>query len=229
MSSVSDLIETVRGLPGKANRSDMVARMLALQDKLTDARTSLIDGIGGAQFVDELTGRADSAKIRPRLKRLAKDAKDLSRLVQQQKVSAHSNRDDELTIAIREASTKIKTDVRNVWREFSEDKSRSYSQLADASSAARLEGCGALRLAAEKFQAAVQEVPSTRERAEGVTQAMQGVLRAVESLGLTGKVGQFLVASARGEGNPKTLFDPEVRGFLEEHDALWSLLRLRLG
>jgi hypothetical protein len=50
----------------------------------------------------------------------------------------------------------------------------------------------------------------------------------VRSLGLTGRVGAFLVAVAEGNGSPQELEQAEVREFLDRY-GLWDALRVSFG
>src|SRR5438874_7215791 len=118
MSRVTVLIETVRSLPSKAHRVGMVSRLIAIRDALTDAKMRLTEGVSGMQFVDELSGKPHSEKMRTRLERISKDAGELSKFIRQDKIGAQSRRDDALTTAIREACVRISSDVRAIWREF---------------------------------------------------------------------------------------------------------------
>ena len=77
----------------------------------------------------------------------------------------------------------------------------------------------------------VTQAPANQQDADSIRQNLEDLPRVIETLGLKGEVGDFLVQAAIGLGDPKQLYQPEIRDFFENrprHSPLWDLIRVKI-
>jgi hypothetical protein len=83
---------------------------------------------------------------------------------------------------------------------------------------------GALR---DELRRQVGRGPAIQTEADSIRGSLDDLPRVIETLGLEGEVGEFLVEAASGLGDPEKLCPPAIREFFKGSD-LWGLLRVKI-
>jgi hypothetical protein len=118
--------------------------------------------------------------------------------------------------------------ITDAWQKRVQDILRPYEILVTIVAERKLKGSETLIATLGVIRSVQNELPDTNRAAIQIKQHISDLPGIVSSLGLTGKVGEFLIAVSRGLGSPRDLENLEIRDFLDKY-GLWSSLRVSFG
>jgi hypothetical protein len=131
-------------------------------------------------------------------------------------------------ITINERVGVARKALRERWRAFVEVTKRDYGVLERAGREAQLGGAAGLESALLAFDSVANIPPPTTGAAQKVREHLEALRIAVRDLGLAGEVGDFMVAAAEGRADPRDLYKPSVKEFLDGRPEVWRLLTVKL-
>jgi hypothetical protein len=192
------------------------------------ARDTLTSSLRGATRMKLVFADAATGNVVEKLVNAQKKARTCVRdLTQSLDVVAKSSFETRV-IDIRDHATGSIRPLLESWQRRIDDAIRPYEKLAQVVQDRHLDGGDELVAALGRIKEARTQTPATKEEALGLKVLIDGLPSVVRSLGLTGRVGAFLVAVAEGTGSPRDLERVEVREFLDRY-ALWDDLRVSFG
>jgi hypothetical protein len=68
--------------------------------------------------------------------------------------------------------------------------------------------------------------PTSSTAVQSLLDAIAAFNTAIKSMKIDGPIGQFLRDASTGGADPKALFEPEIRKYLDDNPALWAALRV---
>lgn len=216
----------LQGIPAKRARARLVITLGQYAGKVAEARekldaSALAEQITLQVFPDLPAGSAAESR-----RKAARTAERLSRALSEriEAVSEPSTETD--VVALGTYAKNAEQNVRERWARQLEENVKRYEALVSAAEAAGLERGRALSLRLRELRSHAASPPSSADAASRIRGTLDGLASLVAELGLEGPAGAFLVAAARGAGDPRALRDHEVQMFIERHD-LWRLLVVR--
>src|SRR5262249_34245489 len=117
--------------------------------------------------------------------------------------------------------------LKDQWNDLLTSKIADFEKLVRAASGANLAGSKNLTETLNRLRVQGVNPPQNDDSAKRIAADLENLKNSVGTLGLEGKVGEFLIAAAEGRGNPKDLGDTEIVGFIERNN-LWNLLSVKL-
>lgn len=131
--------------------------------------------------------------------------------------------------AIKRASRALSEEVKTNWAHICQDHHDRANALRPL--AERLSPSLALRLQDldRLMRIGTTSPPTTVEALQAIVNARTALAAEIASLDMDGPIETFLRDAQTGRGDPKALFDPQVREYLEAHPALWKSLRVVLS
>jgi hypothetical protein len=222
------ITEALTALPAKTRNKNLVGNLGRFADMAEQARDTLTSSLRGAARMKLVFADAATGNVVEKLVNAQKKARTCVRdLTQSLDVVAKSSFETRV-IDIRDHATGSIRPLLESWQRRIDDAIRPYEKLAQVVQDRHLDGGDELVAALSRIKEARTQTPATKEEALGLKVLIDGLPSVVRSLGLTGRVGAFLVAVAEGTGSPRDLERVEVREFLDRY-GLWDDLRVSFG
>ena len=92
-----------------------------------------------------------------------------------------------------------------------------------------LESVPSLKSAVSTFKKVTASPPSNRSDHTMIVESLEQNKIVLSNSGLTGNVGKILKGAIDAQGDPKLLFEEDVKCFFKNHPALWESLKLKLA
>ena len=227
MSKITELIARMRDLPEKEKRATQLGEMVAVRDKLATAAeksdrlrtlSASLENVDGADFV---------AKAKLGLTQAATTANGLKKRFEIGTGFERKRADDALTL-INERLENASAGIAKGWRALIDDQARRYRPLADAATKAALSGGAGLTDAIDRLEGWRESPPQSAQAATAYQFDAARLPASIASLGLEGRAGKFMIDASNGRARAKDLQDPNVIAFLDEHPAVWAMLKVGL-
>lgn len=227
MSRISDLVAKLATIPDKEKRATQLGDMVAVRDKLKASAenadrlrvlNAALEKVEGADFVPRAgQGLAQAANAANKFKARFANGAGFER-----------KKADEALTAINERIEAALNVVEKGWQTLVDSQGLRFKPLAEAAERAELTGAEHLKAAIDQIAAWRDQPPATPQAAAAFVADAERIPASITQLGLEGRAGLFMVAAANGRGRAKDLQDFDVLKFLNEHPAVWSMLKVSL-
>jgi len=221
-------VETLTSLPAKTRNKNLVGNLGRFADIAEQARNTLSSSLRGAARVKLVFADATMGPVVDKLASAQKKARTCLRDLEQSLDAVAKPSFDTRLIDIRDHATGSIRPLLETWQRRVDDSVSPYEKLAQVVEDRHLDGGEALVNALGRIRQARTQTPATDLEALALKALIGGLPSVVRSLGLTGRVGAFLVAVAEGAGSPRDLERAEIRDFLGRY-GLWDALRVSFG
>ena len=226
MSKLQRLRSEILLLPAKQQRADLVGTLQKYNTQTNNALDVLSDTRKTIDYVKIVSATVDLRNVADKTGVAAKTAQRLRKSLSENIQNIRNA--DEKVFTIESNAKAALISLREKWRTTLQSKIENYEKIVKAAKNANLSGSVALTETLEQLSRRGQDLPESEESAQKTANLLATVADSINTLGLEGKVGEFLIAAAAGNANAKLLMDAEVRGFIEQNQ-LWSALTVRLG
>ena len=226
MSKLTELKNKLEAIPQKQSRKDLVGK-LERYGTLTETASATLAKCKQEQiyarqvFIDE-SFQKTSEQVRSAIgyaKRLYSKLGDNIEAVE-----TSDSQFSSLSDAAKTATTALKTR----WSDLLTKKVEEFDRVVKAAKDANLKGSRPLEQTIVRLRAYVNVPPQNKQAAERINQDLNSLLKSIQTLGLEGPGGHFLVDAAAGKGRAKDLTNPEIVEFIERY-KLWNSLNVKLG
>lgn len=225
MNKLQRLKNEIQLLPAKQQRADLVGTLQKYNSQMTNAVGMLNDTHKTTDFVKIVSETMDLGLVADKTSVSAKTAQRLRKSLSENIQNIRNADDKVFTI---ESNAKVAlVSLRDKWRTMLQSRIENYEKIVKAAKNANLNGSIALTETLEQLKGRAQDLPKSEESAQKTANLLADVADSIHTLGLEGKVGEFLIAAAAGNANAQLLTDVEVCDFVEKH-KLWSALSVRL-
>jgi len=226
MSKLTELKTKLEAIPQKQSRKDLVGKLerygaLSETASATLAKCREEQTYARQVFIDESFQRT-SEQIRSAIgyaKRLHAKLGD--------KIEAVDTSDSQFS-SLSDAAKTATTSLKTRWSDLLTKKIEEFERVIKAAKDANLKGSRPLEQIILRLRANINAPPQNKQAAERINQDLKSLLTSVQTLGLEGPGGQFLVDAAAGKGRAKDLTNPEIADFIERY-KLWNSLNVKLG
>ena len=231
MTAMNDLVERMKSLPSKRKLKDVVEYLSTYRDRVEKSRVRLCEVTRVLQAVERISGDAKLAKARTDAKQAATKARKLRRELTQAKSddeivdSIKRKATENAVIAIDDLTAAASREARDQWRRDLEGRLKPFTELRDVAVQCGLPGGAELSRFLKLLENRLGSPPDSVVDADSIQATMNEARQALGQLGIEGKTGEFLKAAASGKGDPRKLFDAEVKTYFDER-KLWDLLRV---
>jgi hypothetical protein len=222
------IAEALIGLPAKTRNKNLVGNLRRFSEIAEQSRDTLALSIRGAARVKLVFPDAQLASLVDKLLNAQKKARTCVRDVSQTIEAVAKPSFEARLIEIKDHGAGSVRPVLDTWQRRLDDAIRPYEKVARIVEERRLEGSEAFMTVLINIRAARTQTPPTDADALAIKRLIDGLPGVVRSLGLTGRVGTFLVAVAEGTGPARELDVAEIREFLDRYE-LWDALRVGFG
>jgi PHD/YefM family antitoxin component YafN of YafNO toxin-antitoxin module len=226
VNKLQRLKSEIQRLPEKQNLANLVGDLQKYNTLMTNALEVLLLTQDRSAHIKIVSPDIDLKSVTGKIDDIAKTAQRLRKRLSE-KIENIKNDDDK--VAIIDGTTKgASTLLREKWRTFLQSKIEVYEKLVRAAADANLSGSDRLTQTLNKLRNQADSLPESEEKARNIASELESISDSIETLGLKGKVGDFLTAAANGNATAQMLLETEVQQFIE-HNRLWSALSVRLG
>ena len=225
------LVERMKSLPSKRKLKDVVEYLSTYRDRVEKSRVRFSEVTRVLQAVERISGDAKLAKARSDAKQAATKARKLRRELTQAKSddeiidSIKRKATENAVIAIDDLTAAASREARDQWRRDLERRLKPFTELRDVAVQCGLPGGAELSRVLILLETQLDSPPQSVNDADAIQATMNEARQALGQLGIEGKTGEFLKAAASGKGDPRKLFDAEVKTYFDERN-LWELLRV---
>ena len=228
MIRLQHLRANILAIPDKRMRSDFVGTLRQYSEKAQAARSTLEDAVHGQNQVVYVFPEADLSDSNSKASKAISSARNLAGKVSKDPTVIRGKGTDTSIANISSLADSSLSDLKSQWKKLVLGRTKAFRSLVAAAEEAKLQGSLRLRNLLDSLEAKAASLPLSREQAESTRQQLDDLVKFVGELGLEGDVGAFLISAASGTADPRALYNPEVKEFVERHD-LWRLLRVKLS
>jgi uncharacterized phage infection (PIP) family protein YhgE len=226
MSKIQELKKKLESIPAKQSRKNLVSK-LDQYAKITEAASTMIQMCASAkQYAQQVFGDEEFQKVSDHTRKAVNTAKRLRDKLTD-KVEAVEKSDAQFR-DISDAAKSAQAALRDRWNFLLNKKVEEFERIVRAAKDANLGGSRALEQTLHRLSGQINNPPQSGDVAQRIEQDLKGLVNSVQTLGLEGPAGQFLVEAAAGRGRAKDLSNPEIIKFIERYN-LWNSLNVRLG
>jgi hypothetical protein len=228
MSKWLELKQKIEDIPEKEGRKNLVGRLARYSSKTAEARDSLVQSAQAQLFAQSVFPEEGFQRSAKQLSEAVSAARTLHKRLVKQIEAVETTASDKQFLAIDEYAKAARNNLKEQWNNLLGRKIADFDNLVKAASGAQLAGSKNLTETLSRLRDQRASPPNNDAAAKRVAADLESLKNYVSTLGLEGRVGEFLIAAAEGRGNPKDLGDPEIVTFIERNE-LWNLLSVRLG
>lgn len=218
----------IRSLPDQ----DRLKRLLALFEN-TDARVrerrdavrSSLGRIKALRAIQANSGLL-AAEEQACVSAAEAKAKELAELVGG--VRPDSNKIAAQLEAIKRATAVVNNAITATWRGVRQQYEERVGAVRPLAERLSPQALGAIDGLARLLRSHGDSPPSSVAETGTLIDAIRAFNDAVKSMKIDGPIGKFLRDASSGGADPHALFDPEIRGYLDDHPSLWKALRVEL-
>ena len=226
MNKLQLLKTEIEKIPEKRSRANLVGVLARYNDQTNKSFEVLTQTRNSLDFVLQVSSDINIETVRNKIEQTAKTSHRLRKRLSED-IEKIKSADDKF-IDIKNTADSASKTLREKWQLFLKDKIETYEKIVEAASGAGLSGSDTLAQTLNKLCAKLDSPPKSEEEATKIAEALNNLSGSIESLGLKGKVGDFLTAAAAGNATAQMLLQEEVQEFIEQNN-LWSAFSIKLG
>jgi hypothetical protein len=230
MPLLIDLKEQLEKLPKKKDLKILAGRMKRFGELVADAAGQLKGSVDSVAFVRSVFPEEDFSKILARVRQAATVAARLKKRFAEDISTVAKNASEQDVTRLGEQAKAARAALKERWQVLLSERIEPHEKLVEVVREIpelAPQGGAKLGVLLDDLRGKVTRVPVSQTEADSIREGLDDLPRVIESLGLEGEVGEFLVQAASGLANPEKLYRPAIRDFFKERD-LWALIRVKI-
>lgn len=227
-SRIQELKLRVESIPQKRGRTKLVGTLTQFIQKTDTAGDTIVQSVEQREHARQVFNDDNFSKVVERVRATASDAKRVRTALSKDLNAVVDRKIDERIADISINASKTRKELNDKWAQLLESKIEGFEKLVQATAKAGMRGSKNLQSILVALKGKVGAAPVSAQSGTKIKSDLDSLVKAVIDLGLEGKPGKFLMQAAEGQGNPQSLYDPEVKQFILDND-LWTLLNVKLG
>lgn len=228
MSKWLELKGKIESIPEKERRKNLVGKLVHYSGKTVEARKSLVQSSQTQSCAQSVFPGGNFQRSVEQSRKAANAARTLVKRLAKQIEAIETDTSDKYFLVIDECAKAAQKSLKEQWDNLLARKLDDYEKLVKAASGANLAGSKSLTETLSRLRDQRANPPNNDDAAKRIAADLESLKNSVGTLGLEGRVGEFLIAAAEGRGNPKDLGAPEIVAFIDRNN-LWNLLSVKLG
>ena len=232
MPLLTDLKDQLEKLPKKKQRKNLAGSMEKYAGLVAAAAASLKNSVDRVGFARAVFPEEDFTKVLTRVRQAAARAAKLKKRLVEDIDAVAKNASEQDVTRLGEHAKDARAALKERWQV---PPSRSASSRTRGSSGwcadPELAPKGERKLGAllDELRRQVARVPASQTEADSIRGSLDDLPRVIETLGLEGEVGEFLVQAASGLGDPEKLYRPAIRDFFKGLQTCGAFYASRSG
>ena len=228
MSKWLELKGKIESIPDKERRKDLVGKLAHYSLRTAEARDSLAQSFQSQRCSQSVFPDSNFQRSAEQSRKAASAARALQKKLVKQIEAIKEHALEKQFRDIDEYAKAAQKNLREQWKNLLDRKIADFGNLVKAASGANLAGSKSLTETLSRLRTQTENPPHNDEAAKRIMIDLESLENSVGTLGLKGRAGEFLMAAAMGQGDPKDLGNPEIVAFIERNN-LWGLLTVKLG
>jgi hypothetical protein len=229
MSKFSQLAHRIKSLPDIQSEQDRISIVQRVNKDAEEVARGLTIVFKQAKYIDMI------ATLPFKMVKVVEDAasfsvtqaKNLKKLIQREKFGSEQKISEHLE-NLKKKKQAVENQRNNAWAGV-QSEAQSVQTILDIAVILKLDSVAILQETIYAFRRATASPPSSLADKDAVISAREGCKTAVQNSGLIGNVKKILDGAINANGDPKLLFEDDVKQFLEDHPELWDSLKLKLA
>lgn len=226
MSTIKELKTKLEAIPQKQSRKDLVGKLEQYGTLAATASRTLVKCRDEQRYARRVFADEDFQKTTEQMRRAIRYATRLGAKLAD-KIEAVETSEAQFA-SLSEAAKIANAALRNRWSDLLTKKIEEFESVVRAAKDANLKGSRSLEQTILRLRTHTNIPPQNSNDCQRIEQDLKSLFESVQTLGLEGPGGQFLVDAAAGRGRAKDLTNPEISQFIERYN-LWNSLSVRLG
>jgi hypothetical protein len=225
MNRLQRLQQQLETIPAKRTRAVLVNRLAEYEGKISATAAKLRGASRSETFARQVFPDMPEGRMEAQLAHARRSAGALHKRLSQEIKSVEGKKTEDAVVHLGEIADKVELSVRSRWSNFLTTKLQGYEALINAIEQAGIARSADLVRALAYLQQQTKP-PTSSGAVEAIRGALDKVTGAIAALGLEGEVGDFVIDTARGRGDPRALLNPSIQRFVEANN-LWPLLKVK--
>jgi hypothetical protein len=226
MSTIKELKTKLEAIPHKQSRKDLVGKLEQYGTLAATASQTLVKCREEQRYSRQIFADEGFQKTTEQMRRAIGYATRLG-VKLADKIEAVETSDTQFS-SLSEAAKIANTALRSRWSDLLTKKIEEFESVIRAAKDANLKGSRPLEQTILRLRTHINFPPQNSADCQRIEQDLNSLVESVQTLGLEGPGGQFLVDASAGRGKAKDLTNPEIADFIERY-KLWNSLNVKLG
>lgn len=227
MSNLVTLRDKILSIPDKRKRQDLVGTLRQYNEQAQKSSGLVRKVVAGRECAVEVFPDEQFTEPYEKLKQAARSSVSLLRRIEKNPDTIEKRKFDKVLADINDFAQLSNNTLKAQWKKLISERTHAFTAIVKAAKEANLKGSTKLQELLSSIEARINEPPISKELAVSIRSSLEELVRGVAVLGLEGSVGYFLIEATKGNADPRSLYDQEIRSFIERFD-LWKLLRVKL-
>lgn len=227
MGRIEELIETVRGIPGKKQRRNLVGTLKQYATITETGASVLAENVTAHAYVEEVFPNTVPRDFLKNVESAKKSAAKILELIEDDPQNMQNPKVQEHFTKFSEAVRNVQSKLKDSWKQKIDSRVKAFEPLAAAAKQAKMAGAEKLMKSVADLSSETKTVPLRSNDVTRMKRINNDVDDSINNLGLVGKGGDFLKAATSGTAAAEDLRDSEVVEFLDKH-KLWSVLSVHI-
>ncbi len=227
MGRIEALIETVRDIPGKKQRKNLVGTLRQYATLTETGASVLAENVTARTYVEEVFPNTAPRDFLKNVESAKKSAAKILELIEDDAQKMQDPKVQEHFTKLNEAVRSVQSKLRESWKQKIDGRVKAFEPLATAAKQAKMAGAEKLVKTVADLSSQSKAVPVKSSDVARMKKINNELDDSINNLGLIGKGGNFLKSATSGTANAEDLRDPEVVEFLDKH-KLWPVLSVSI-
>jgi hypothetical protein len=225
MQSLSEITIRLKELPEQRKLKALNSHVQTLTTKLDEIYVKLNDSLNKRTFAQVVFPDEEFSKAVTATKAAARQAANLKEALEDNFSEVANRATEEKVTRLADRVKQAHDDLAKSWPSLMQRQLKSYEAIAEA--AATLPGGAALASIMQRLRQHADKPPTSHQMAESISKDLTSLRESIDTLGLKGEAGKFLIKAAKGLADPRDLFKDEIKNYFDEKD-LWHVLAVKI-
>ena len=227
MGRIEDLIETVRSIPGKKLRKNLVGNLRQYATITETGASVLEENVSAHFYVEEVFPKIVPSDFLKNVESAKRSAAKILELLEEDPQNMENPKVHEHFTKLNDSVRSVQSRLKESWKQKIDSRVKAFEPLALAARQARMAGAENLMKSVADLSTETKAIPIGDADVTRMKKINNEVDDSISNLGLVGKGGDFLKSATAGTARAEDLRDPEVVDFLDMH-KLWSVLTVSI-
>jgi len=225
MPTLNEITTRLKELPEQKKLKALNSHVQTLTTKLDEIHMKLSDSFNKRAFAQLVFPEEEFSTAVTAIKAAARQAAKLKASLVEKFSDVANRATEEKVIRLADRAKNAQDDLAKSWPSLMQRQLKSYEAIAEV--AANLPGGTALAAVMQRLRQHADKPPATQQMAESIGNDLTSLRKSIDTLGLKGEAGKFLIKAAKGLADPRDLFKDEIKNYFDEKD-LWHVLAVKI-
>ena len=225
MSLLSQITQRLEQLPEQRKLKTLIDDVRTLTARVLETHDRLLECSSKRSFAHVVFSDENFSKTATTVRGAARQAANLKETLEKDFSQVSDRATEEKVTRLDGRAKQAEADLAKTWPGLMQRQLRSYEAIGEV--AANLPGGAGLSDIMRRLRQHADKPPATQQTAEIISTDLSALRESVETLGLEGEAGKFLIKAAKGLADPRELFKDEIKEYFDDKD-LWHVLAVKI-